>query len=364
MSLRIAALAVGLVLASAAPAAAQNTAARPRWEVEGYAGMTFVNRSSSGDVTLPPPGAPILTTGPLSPSRETPTWFIGDGAALLNSVNAGFGIAELVTPLDPVVPMLGRGSSQSAVIGARLRRTLRPRLDLEFAADIAPASARLPDEVAANIEATRTTYDAAWRALLGSGFLTNVSVTTTSATSGGGSRDATVTGALNWRFAVDRRTSWYVTGGGGLITGLGDAGTITLDGHYRFVAADAAGQVAFDEADHVELRVESATTFVGVAGGGMRRSFSASWALQFDVRVLVGEHSTRVRLDATPAVVVAAPGGYIEAGGIGPTIQFSNDPATGRRSSLSAAPLEDFEAFRGDGLQVRTLLTVGIVKRF
>ena len=47
----------------------------------------------------------------------------------------------------------------------------------------------------------------------------------------------------------------------------------------------------------------------------------------------------------------------------GQSIQFSADPSTGRRSSLSAAPLEDFVAFDG-GIRARTAVTFGVSRRF
>ena len=53
--------------------------------------MVAARTASEGSVTLPPAGAPIVTSSPIFPSRQVPSWFFGDGATLLNDVNADFG---------------------------------------------------------------------------------------------------------------------------------------------------------------------------------------------------------------------------------------------------------------------------------
>jgi hypothetical protein len=62
-------------------------------------------------------------------------------------------------------------------------------------------------------------------------------------------------------------------------------------------------------------------------------------------------------------VALRAPGDFIESL-TNPNIQFSNDPATGRQSTLSGPPLDGFVAFEGTGVQTRVLVTVGVFVRF
>ena len=50
-----------------------------------------------GSLTLPAAGAPIVTSSPIFPSRQVPSWIFGDGTTLLNGVNADFGIAARIT---------------------------------------------------------------------------------------------------------------------------------------------------------------------------------------------------------------------------------------------------------------------------
>ena len=67
-----------------------------------------------------------------------------------------------------------------------------------------------------------------------------------------------------------------------------------------------------------------------------------------------GRWSTR-----RPSFARTGPAGFVESF-TNPAIQFSNDPSTGRRSTLSAPALQGFEVFSG-GIQTRTLVTVGVV---
>jgi hypothetical protein len=61
-------------------------------------------------------------------------------------------------------------------------------------------------------------------------------------------------------------------------------------------------------------------------------------------------------------VARGTPAGFIETF-THPNLQFSNDPALGRESSLSGS-LDGFEAFTGSGLSTRLLITIGLTRRF
>jgi len=161
------------------------------------------------------------------------------------------------------------------------------------------------------------------------------------------------------QFLAERSLAPYVTFGGGVQTGGGTLSSATLDGRYRFAVL---GQVPVDETDHVSLRYERGASFVFVVGGGVRKSFSSNWGLRGDLRVLIGSDGTRALVDAQPAVVRGTPAGFIESF-TNPAIQFSNDPATGRQSSLSGAGLQSVEVFKG-GTLARTQITVGVTRRF
>src|SRR5207244_869374 len=97
-------------------------------------------------------------------------------------------------------------------------------------------------------------------------------------------------------------------------------------------------------------------------GGGLRRDLSSRVALTIDARWLMGPDSTRVQIDAQPSSVHGTPAGFVESF-TNPVVQFSNDPSTGRQSTLSGPPVRDFTLFRG-GVQARGLVTIGAVIQF
>jgi hypothetical protein len=122
------------------------------------------------------------------------------------------------------------------------------------------------------------------------------------------------------------------------------------------------GEVPIDETDSVRVEFTRPKSFVAVLGGGLRHDFSRPWSFRVDARMLVGPDTTRVRLDATPAVARGTPAGFIESF-TNPAIQFSNDPATGRVSSLSGPALQGVEVFKG-GVLARTIVSIAIARRF
>ena len=96
------------------------------WEIEGYGG--FAGRvASTGSLALPAAGAPITTSNPTFPSRQTPSWFFGDGASLLNDASGDLGLPGRITPLDSALASLGFGD-QGGAGGVGLRQALGTRL--------------------------------------------------------------------------------------------------------------------------------------------------------------------------------------------------------------------------------------------
>jgi hypothetical protein len=213
------------------------------------------------------------------------------------------------------------------------------------------------DGVPAIVEASRASFTTAFTDLLATGPFTGASVVANASTQAGSRRDIALTGALVRTFRPSRALAPYVTVGAGVIAGTGSLPSASLDARYRF---SVLGEVPIDETDRVSVRYERGAAFAGVLGGGVRRDLSSAWALRVDARVLLGPDTTRVLVDAQPSSVRGVPAGFVESSA---GIQFSNDPSTGRRSTLSGAGLQGFEAFKG-GFQARTLVTVGVTRRF
>jgi len=345
-------VAVLLAAASVAPAAAQER----KWEIEVFGGAVIGTSGGEGTRTLPPPGLPIVTSTPIFPSREVPSWFFGDGALLLNDVNEQFGAAGRIVPLDPFLVSAENGAG--GVFGGRLRRRLNARYSLEFSVDVLSTSSSAPDGFAGGVEATRQSFPTAFTGLLATGPFTQVVADATASAEEGSRRDMTATAALNVHLARWGAFAPYATGGGGITFGTGSMATADLAGHYRFVIA---GETPISETDTTTIRFERPVGFVFVVGGGVRTDLSEKWGLTIDARVHIGPDRTRIVIDADPEST-PGPAGFIESF-TNPAIQFSSDPSTGRRSTLSGPGLDGFEVFEGS-TRSRTMLTIALARRF
>ena len=348
-----------LVLLICACAPAGSAAAQvPGWEIEAYGGAVAARAASEGSRTLPAPGPPIVTSNPIFPSHQVPSWFFGDGASLLNGVNGELGAAGRITPLDAAFAPLG--SSRVGAAGARVRRRFSGRMSAEISVDALSGPDDRVSDLAAAVDSSRATFKTAFGDLLRTGPFAGVVVDATSTTpSPARRRDTAVTVALGARFKPWGSFVPYATLGGGIMAGAGSLPSASLEGRYRF---SILGEVPIDESDRVSLRYTRRAAFVAVLGGGVQRDLSGRWGLRVDARVLAGPDMTRLVLDATPSSTRTGPSGFVESFS-NPGIQFSNDPSTGRRSTLSGPALQAFEVLSG-GMQSRTLVTVGIVRRF
>lgn len=361
--IRHSALVIAAVLALGAPALAQSTSTHRRWDVEGYAGAAITRVPDGGTITLPPAGLPIATSNPQFPSRGVATWFFADGARLINDASAAFGLPTRIAAFDDALSAFNGGSTTGATFGVRLRRQLTVRTFVEAALDLSAQSRGLPDALQTAMEASRASFAPVFTTLFGSGPFTEVSADATLSGATGSSREMALTGAWQWEIGSFGAFVPYVTGGGGIVRALGDGTSSVLEGRYRATAAPQNQTPApFDETDVLTTRVTSATTWLAVAGGGLRRNLSDRLGLRLDARVHIGPNTTRAEVDARPLIATATPAGFAELL-VNPAVQFSNDLTTGRRSSLGDT-LGGFEMFSGSGLQSRFLITAGITVRF
>ena len=328
-----------------------------RWELDVYGGAVVATTASDGARTLPAAGAVIATSAPLFPSREVPSWFFGDGARLVNDVNEEFGGTSRVAALDPLFARVRPG--RTGAFGARLRRSLSPSASWELAFDFLGNAAVAPGDFASAVESARRSFDDTFTELLRSGPFNALAVDAVAAVTSSARKEFATTISLNTDFGRAGPLTPFLTFGGGIVTGSGAVPSAELSGRYRF---SVLGQLPIDETDRVRIEFERPLTFTAVVGGGLKHEVSARWAVRFDVRAFVGPDSTRVRVTAEPATQVGSPAGFVESF-TNPSIQFSNDTSTGRRSSLSAEALDRVPVFSG-GIQTRTIVTIGLTRRF
>jgi hypothetical protein len=355
-----------------------------KWEVEVHGGGAFGSNPTGGTGSLPPAG-PVFVTSTLNSSRRASSWYFGDGAALMNAINASFpaglfAASGRITPLDPVLRQQGATWGNSGDFGARVSRAISSRLSVEFTLDAATSQLKLTDALLAGVEASRASFISAWNdqtglIRTGGGFVfTNSSVTSVATINDQKGRRLFSTGAMTFDFPARGRVVPYATAGAGVISNIGGSPSVTLSGNYRFTSLNAffspgtpfSPQFPVNETDTVTIRLVPASNhpFVSVFGGGIKVAGSSRWGVRADVRAYVSQNTVDVLVDATPQVTTATPAGVI-ASTLTPSIQFSNNPAiTNQQSTLSGAPISGFKTFSSSGTPVQVSVSFGYFVRF
>ena len=254
-------------------ASAQRT--QGKWEVELHGGWTQAITPTGGTAFLPDPGAPFRTLS-FEPSRRESSWYFGDGALLLNELNAALRIEPRIVPLDPALhsPVSRRSD---AIFGARVNRQITTRLAAEFSFDYNRSQLEITDEAISDIEGTRTSFISAWNGMLGSDaglpgsagllFVSPVVTSTTTVQRHEG-RQVLAVGTLDINLTRSRTVTPFVLAGGGLMSNIGDVPSVTLKGKYQFMFG---GFIPVEETDTVQVGYSLPRhVFVGVIGGGFR----------------------------------------------------------------------------------------------
>jgi len=360
MTRTIAGLAGALIALSAIQAQAQTAPAPRRFEIEAYGGIGRLLDAGEATLSLPPAGPPITTSSPMFPSRAVPSWFFGDGTALLNAVNTQLGLSPQITPLDAAMAKIGRGAESGAGMGARVRLHTARRVWTELAVDVSSSSDSVTDSLMEAVGQTRGSFVEAMTSLFASGPFTGTTVTATATPASGSWRDVTTTLAANIEFEPISGLTPSLTVGGGFVTRTGTESAVTIEGRYR---TKILGTVPIDETDRVTIRGEASTAPAVVFGGGLSRAFSNRLGLRLDMRMTVANRTISSSVDATPSVATGTPADYIESF-TNPSVQFSNNASTGRVSTLSGAALDHVDVARSTRLQARVIVTLGVTFRF
>lgn len=356
--------AIPLVLFGTSPSWAQTSGggsnAARKWEVEVHGGTELVTNPRGGTGALPPTSTPFRTIGLGRSSRRVSSWYFGDGAVLLNDVNAVFRAAQSITPLDPVLQSASTERGSGGNVGFRLARRLSERFEAELNVDYGFAQLSFTDAALSGIESSRTSFTAAFSRLVATGAFTGPLVTSVSTIDEGNARQVQTTGAVVVNLRRGHSLVPYVTAGAGVLSNVGNGPNATLVGNYRF---SFQSLFPLNETDTVTLRiVRDGNAFVGLFGGGIKYAPSGSrWGVRLDVRANLSRVTTRTTIDANPSVVTATPG-FALASNTEPSIQFSS--STLIPSSLSGAPIAGFTTFAGSGMVTSTNVTAGLLFRF
>jgi hypothetical protein len=330
--------------------------AGPRWEISFHGGIVNAGTAPRGTSATPQPGPAFVLADGATPSRFVSSWFFGDGAALLNQVLPLRGVNVQLSPLDrPDWPV---ASPARSLVGARIAGQLSRGVWFEGAVDLNLTPQGFDQAVRDRVEKARADFETAFTALAASAasVITASSVTSTATLAPGGRR-LLMSGVLQYRGA-ERVVRPVLLAGAGIGTTVGGPPTLTLGGTYRFTTP--AG-VTIEETDTIQLRYETAASFVWVFGGGFMHDLSRSSAYRVEVRVFAGSTKLTTRLDAEPSRVTAPPGAVVVLNATSPGLQFSSSPAITPNLSRTQS---DFPALIREGASFRLAVTAGYVRRF
>jgi len=346
-----------------AAAQAQNAARTGKWTIEFYGGASSSSSSSSvGPVPAFAASTPF-TTESGQPSRAVSSWYFGDGAGLLNQVQARFA-AITGTPFPEIIPMdaaFGRsgGSRKSGgAFGLRVGRAVTSKLSVELSVEHSLAKLALAGALQDALKASSASFEEAFQALLSTAPVTNLVVTSQLTTSDRANGQNRVAGAVRWTVLSGSKLEAYVTAGGGVMLNSGKGPEAILNGRYTF---RLFGAFLMDETDRVVVSVtQPKNNAMGLVGGGLTYDLSARTGIRVDARLLVNSTKDVTRLTAAPAVATATTTGVLPSV-TSPGIQFSTQPNV--RSSLSGPNL-NVTLFEGSGTNRQVSVTIGIFRRF
>jgi hypothetical protein len=345
--------------------------------VEFHGGGLLPANPTGGTVTLPGPGETFATAiggpTPPPPSRRESSWYFGDGTLLFNQAATALGQLPMhILPLDIVLARSLGEYRRGGSLGMRVSRALNARLTAELTVEYGLAPLRITAANVSAIEATRASFEPAWRGLITfNPFRVLNSVTSTATLADGSLRQLFTSGTLNVHLRETGAIVPYVSVGAGLISLGGERPAATLRGNYRFLLPTGA---PIDETDRVIVSdAHDRHALAGIVGGGTKYYVSRRWGLRFDARVALSKAAARTRLDATPQVTLGltpAGRGVLAAT---PSIQFSNnssDPVAAlgatavAASTLTGPALIGHRTFEGSGVLTQSSVTLGVFWRF
>ena len=358
VSARIVAL---LVVSLGIEVTASQAVAGQRWEIEGHAGALVASNSTGGTSVLPAPG-PDIPLGGTSVTRRLPSWFFGDGAAILNQILGARSQVKIV-PLDPVLQSSIVERQSGASYGIRVDRSLTPRFGVEFALDGSQSPLALRSTLKGAASASQASFLATWNFLL---TFTGAQVVTSDATlDDKRGHQIVTTGTLLFNLSSSNTFTPYVAAGAGHIASRGGAPAVTVVGNYDFPLPPAPiGSVFhFNETDSVKIQSVAKNTLTWVFGGGVKYALGDRWGVRADLRDYVNRDVIRTTVTTNPQNASSGPtpfANFLFSLGA-PSIVFSASPLS---SSTLSTTINDFQTFKGRGVVNQVNVSAGVYWRF
>lgn len=355
-----AAVANDTVTASAQPARPPTP---PKWQLSIRIGGDRLNQPTSGAATLPPQGIPENVAMDVS-SRQVPSWFFGDGAALLNAVLTERHVSTPFVPIDSAVTTAGISRSNGPAFGLTLSRAVSQRYRVEVSLDGAQIAPIFTAAALGALETSRASFVSTWQSILKPAAFSQQSVSATNAVEEGSRLEWLVTGAVDITLRSKPHSTWYATLGGGLAADTGRGPTATLSGQYAFQFPFGPTLVPYAQSDTVTIVSARSRRPVGLLGGGWTHDLTKRLGVQADLRVGLGSNGVKTMVSATPKETLAfTPIDFILLLSLNPSVVLVSNQRF-LNSTLSGPPLASFTTFSGGGLQVQTQLTAGFFLRF
>jgi hypothetical protein len=361
--MRVSARIVGLLVVSLGiELTASQAVAGQRWEVEGHAGALVASNSTGGTSVLPAPG-PDIPLGGTSVTRRVPSWFFGDGAAILNQILGARSPVKIV-PLDPVLQSSIVERQSGASYGIRVDRSLTPRFGVEFALDGSQSPLALRSTLKGAVSASQASFLASWNALLN--FTGGAQVVTSDATMDDKrGHQIVTTGTVLFNLSSSNTFTPYVAAGAGYIASRGGAPAVTVVGNYDFPLPPApiGSLFHFNETDSVKIQSVAKNTLTWVFGGGVKYALGDRWGVRADLRDYVNRNVIRTTVTTNPQN--ASSGSITFATFLfslnAPSIVFSASPLS---SSTLSTTITDFQTFKGQGIVNQVNVSAGVYLRF
>jgi hypothetical protein len=352
-----------LVVSLGIEVTASQAIAGQRWEVEVHGGALVSSNPTGGTSLLPAPGTDIPLSGGTIVTRRVPSWFFGDGAAILNQI-LGPRSPVKITPLDSILQSSIVERQSGVSYGVRADGPLTPRFSVEFALDGSQTPLALRSSQKAAVSASQTSFLATWNQLL-DGLARGGEVVTTDATLDGKRGHQIVTsGALLINLRSSTTFTPYIAAGIGYIAARGGAPAITVVGNYDFSLPPAPIGPLFhiNETDTVKIQSVAENTVTAVFGGGVKYALGDRWGVRADLRDYVHRNVIRTTVTTNPQNATPGPGVVNFFPSLNaPAIVFSATPLS--LSTLSTT-LNDVQTFKGHGGVNQINVSAGVYWRF